>query len=114
MAQHVFIFHNTDPVSVEFADPPNGAIKKMITIESHIFLLTTSNCVYHGEVEIGENDNYSVIMRKIDVSGVDISTDLKCLFVVYVNGHVGKINPSNLEIVETIFMRDEVKFCSHG
>ncbi|XP_015114192.1 alsin [Diachasma alloeum] len=114
MAQQVYIFHKTDRVAVEFVDPPNGAVKKIISIEAHVFLSTTSHFVYHGEVHTSGDEGHRVTLRRIDFTAADIASDSKNLFIIDESGHVLKIVPGSLEVVETIILRDEVKLCSHG
>ncbi|XP_011306147.1 alsin [Fopius arisanus] len=113
MAQQVQIFNNCERLTVEFVDQANGVVKRIVSIGFHIFLSTTSHFVYHGEAQILDG-RHSVKFHRIDLTAVDICSDSKNLFIIDENGHVVKINPDTLEILDTIILRDEVKFCSHG
>ncbi|XP_076168851.1 amyotrophic lateral sclerosis 2 isoform X2 [Ptiloglossa arizonensis] len=114
MEKHMHLWRGVDKLSYTFGDKPNGIICRLITIKDHIFVATTSNNLYHGEVSFLEDSPPSLVFKRAQFDVVDIASNSEHLFIVDNNGHVLKINPQDMSVVDTIILKEEVKCCSHG
>ncbi|XP_053978355.1 alsin [Hylaeus volcanicus] len=114
MEKHMHLWKGVDKLSYTFGDKPNGIICRLVTVKDHIFVATTCNNLYHGEVSFLEGSPLSLIFKRAQFDVVDIASNSEHLFIVDNNGHVLKINPEDMSIVDTIILKDEVKYCSHG
>ena len=113
------LWRGINKVFFKFEDPLNGCISKLKNVKDVIFLSTTTFDLYHGTVSFEENSSsdtgsYTVTLRRAQFHAVDIASNSEYLFVVNAEGHVLKINPQDLSVVQTIILKDDVKFCSHG
>ncbi|XP_014478813.1 PREDICTED: alsin [Dinoponera quadriceps] len=114
MERHMHLWRDADKLSFTFGDKPNGVICKLVTIKDHIFVATTTSNLYHGEVSF-QNDTCSVItFRRAQFDVIDVASNSEHLFIVNTNGHVLKVNPQDMSVVDTIILKEEVKYCSHG
>ncbi|KAG8034358.1 hypothetical protein G9C98_007434 [Cotesia typhae] len=114
MAQKVYLWKGTEKVDLTFGDEPNGIIKKLVNIDNRIFISTTTNNLYYGEVNAEKNQSLSVILKRIDFCVIDIASNSKYLFVVNNHGHVLTVDPNNFQVIDKIIIKDDVKVCSHG
>jgi amyotrophic lateral sclerosis 2 protein len=99
------------PVAFEPPDLPTDIIK-VCKINHHVFALTSSNSVYHSEVNLNCEDK--LIFSNTDISAIDIACNNKILYFVSSNGQVFKTNPEDLDIKEEIILKEDAKCCSHG
>ncbi|CAK9829874.1 ALS2 [Anthophora retusa] len=114
MEKHMHLWRGVDELSYTFSDKLNGIISKLVTIKDHIFVATTANNLYYGEVSFLENNPPTLVFKRAQFDVIDIASNSDCLFIVDNNGHVLKVNPLNMSVVDTIILKDEVKWCSHG
>ncbi|XP_076625542.1 amyotrophic lateral sclerosis 2 isoform X2 [Colletes latitarsis] len=114
MERHMHLWRGVDKLSYTFGDKPNGIICKLVTINDHIFVATTSNNLYHGEVLFLEDSPLSLVFKRAQFDVVDIASNSEHLFIVDNNGHVLKINPQDMSVVDTIILKEEIKYCNHG
>lgn len=112
--QQLHLWYGTEKVALTFGDQPNGIIKKLVNIKHHLFILTTTFNVYHGEVLFPSNQLPNIIFKRINYWAIDIASNSEHLFIVNDNGYALKINPNDQEIIDTIILKDDVKVCSHG
>ncbi|XP_076245816.1 amyotrophic lateral sclerosis 2 isoform X2 [Calliopsis andreniformis] len=56
----------------------------------------------------------TIVFKRAQFEVIDIASNSEHLFIVDNNGHVLKINPKDMNVVDTIILKDEVKCCSHG
>ncbi|EFN76628.1 Alsin [Harpegnathos saltator] len=114
MEKHMHLWRDADKLSFTFGDKPNGIICKLVTIKDHIFVATTTNNLYHGEVSF-QKDTYPMItFRRAQFDVIDVASNSEHLFIVNTIGHVLKVNPQDMSVVDTIILKEEVKYCSHG
>ncbi|XP_015437908.1 PREDICTED: alsin [Dufourea novaeangliae] len=114
MEKYMHLWKSVDELSYTFDDKPNGIISKLVTVEDHIFVTTTTNSLYHGEVSFIENSPPTIVFKKAQFEVVDVASNSEHLFIVDKNGYVLKINPDDMGIIDTIILKEEVKCCSHG
>ncbi|XP_066593568.1 alsin [Prorops nasuta] len=114
MEKHMYMWKGLDKLSFTFGDQPNGIICKMTTVKDHIFIVTTSKNLYHGEVILQENISPMVTFKRVQFDVIDMASNSDYLFIVNTQGHVLKVNPQNLSIVDTIILKEEARCCSHG
>ncbi|KAK0086427.1 hypothetical protein PV325_003204 [Microctonus aethiopoides] len=112
--QQLHLWYGTEKVALTFGDQPNGIIKKLVNIKHHLFILTTTFNVYHGEVLFPSNQLPNIIFKRINYWAIDIASNSEHLFIVNDNGYALKINPNDQEIIDTIILKDDIKVCSHG
>lgn len=108
------LWRGVDKLSHAFGDKPNGIICRLVTIKDHIFIATTTNNLYYGEVSFLENSSPSLVFKRAQFDVIDIASNSDYLFIVDNNGHVLKVNPQDMTIIDTIILKEEVKCCSHG
>jgi len=108
------LWRGADKLSFTFGDKPNGIICKLVTIKNHIFVATTTNNLYHAEVSCQENSSSMLLFKRAQFDVIDITCNSEHLFIVNTNGHVLKVNPQDMSIVDTIILKEEVRYCSHG
>ncbi|XP_057324785.1 alsin isoform X2 [Microplitis mediator] len=114
MAQKLYLWKGTERVNLIFGDEPNGIIKKLVNINNHIFVSTTTYNIYCGQVIVLEDQSLSVTLKRIDFYAVDIASNSKYLFIVDDHGHVLTVDPNNLQVIDKIIIKDDIKICSHG
>lgn len=114
MAQKLYLWKGTERVNLIFGDEPNGIIKKLVNINNHIFVSTTTYNIYCGQVIVLEDQSLSVTLKRIDFYAVDVASNSKYLFIVDDHGHVLTVDPNNLQVIDKIIIKDEIKICSHG
>ncbi|XP_043251170.1 alsin isoform X2 [Colletes gigas] len=114
MEKYMHLWKGVDKLSYTFGDKPNGIICKLVTIKDHIFVATTSNNLYHGEVLFPEDSPSSLVLKRAQFDVVDIASNSEHLFIVDNNGHVLKINPQDMSVEHTIILKEEITCCSHG
>ncbi|XP_029056491.2 alsin [Osmia bicornis bicornis] len=114
MEKHMHLWRGVDKLSYTFGDKPNGIICRLVTVKDHIFVATTSNSLYYGEVAFLENSPPTLVFKRAQFEVVDIASNSDYLFIVDNNGHVLKVNPQDMSIVDTIILKEEVKCCRHG
>jgi len=110
----MYLWRGADKLSFAFGDKPNGVICKLITIKDHIFVVTTTNNLYHGEVSFSENTCPMLIFKRAQFDVIDVASNSEHLFIVNTKGHVLKVNPQDMSVVDLIILKEEVKYCSHG
>ncbi|XP_016915649.2 alsin [Apis cerana] len=114
MEKHMHLWRGVDKLSYAFGDKPNGIICRLVTIKDHIFIATTTNNLYYGEVSFLENSSPSLVFKRAQFDVIDIASNSDYLFIVDNNGYVLKVNPQDMTIIDTIILKEEVKCCSHG
>ncbi|XP_031843534.1 amyotrophic lateral sclerosis 2 [Nomia melanderi] len=114
MQEYMHLWKGVDKVSYTFGDKPNGIICKLVTIKDRIFVMTTSNNLYHGEVSFMENSPPTIIFKRAQFDVFDVASNSEHLFIVDNNGYVLKINPQDMSIIDIIILKKEIKCCSHG
>lgn len=114
----MYLWKDADKLSFTFSDKPNGIICKLVTVKDHIFVATTTNNLYHGEVLLqkeGEEDTSpQVIFKRAQFDVTDVASNSEYLFIINTNGHVLKVNPQDMNVVDTIILKEEIRYCSHG
>lgn len=108
------LWRDANKLSFAFDDKPNGVISKLVAVRDHIFVTTTSNRLYYGEVSFKETVSPRLVFKRSALDAVDVASNSEHLFVVNTSGHVLKVNPENMGVVDTIILKEEVKYCSHG
>lgn len=109
------LWSGTDKVKISFVDQLDDSVNKLVSVRDRIFLLTAGYSVFYGDVVTeGGGEKSSVEFRKIQHSAVDLASNSDNIFVVTSSGHVQKIDPKDLSITDTIILREDVKYCSHG
>lgn len=107
---------NLDAAAVE--QQLDGPLAKLVSVDVKIFLMTTTCSLYHGEVITGNDEadssQASLTLIRSQFSAVDIAASSQHVFVVTNEGQVHKINPQDLSIVDTIVIREDIKYCIHG
>lgn len=114
MDKHMYLWRGVDKLSFAFGDKPNGVICKLVTVKDHIFAATTTYNLYYGEVSFRESACPALIFKRAQFDVVDLASNSEHLFVVNTNGHVLKVNPQDMSVVDSIILKEEVKYCSHG
>ncbi|XP_033359057.1 alsin [Bombus vosnesenskii] len=114
MEKHMHLWRGVDKLSYIFGDQPNGTICRLVTIKDHIFVATTTNSLYYGEVSFLEDSPPSLVFKRAQFDVIDIASNSDYLFIVDNNGHVLKVNPQDMSVTDTIILKEEVKCCSHG
>ncbi|XP_076647419.1 amyotrophic lateral sclerosis 2 [Halictus rubicundus] len=114
MQKHMHLWKGVDKVLYSFNDKPCGIISKLVTIKDHVFVTTTSNNLYYGEVSFTENESPILIFNSAPFNVVDIASNSEHLFIVDINGYVLKVNPQDMSVIDTIILKEEIKCCSHG
>ncbi|XP_058791668.1 alsin [Phymastichus coffea] len=96
----------------------DGPLAKLVTVGDRIFLMTTTCSLYHGEVVTaseGADSSLTLLsLIKSQLSAVDVAANSQYLFVVTTDGCVHKINPQDLNIIDSIVIREDIKYCNHG
>lgn len=110
----MYLWRGADKLSFAFGDKPNGIICKLVTIKDHIFVVTTTNNLYHGEVSFSENICPMLIFKRAQFDVIDVASNSEHLFIVNTKGHVLKVNPQDMSVIDLIILKEEVKYCSHG
>lgn len=112
----MYLWRGVDKVELTFGDRPNGVVRKLVNVNDHIFVSTSTFNLYHGEVSAdnGSISSPALVLKRIEFTAVDIASNSDHLFVVNDEGFVLKINPGTLRVVDTIVLKEDIKFCSHG
>ncbi|XP_031779593.1 alsin [Nasonia vitripennis] len=126
----VHLWRGADKVELSFLDQLDGSVGKVVSVRDRVFLMTTTCSLYYGEVTVtaaatdssnGADESESsttlaasLTMRRSQFSVVDLSANSEHVFAVSTDGSVLKIHPENLGVVDTITLREDIKFCSHG
>jgi hypothetical protein len=55
-----------------------------------------------------------LVFKRAQFDVIDVTCNSEHLFIVNTNGHVLKVNPQDMSIVDTIILKEEVRYCSHG
>lgn len=110
----MYLWRGADKLSFAFGDKPSGIICKLVTVKDHIFAATTTNNLYHGEVSFREGACPALVFKRAQFDVVDLASNSEHLYVVNTNGHVLKVNPQDMSVVDLIILKEEVKYCSHG
>lgn len=97
-------------LSFEPSDLPEDIIK-VCKLNRHIFALTSSNSIYHSEVD--DNFDNTLVFTSTNITAIDIACDNKVLYFVTDNGRVFKTGPENLDVKEEIILKENAK-CCHG
>ncbi|XP_050465644.1 alsin [Cataglyphis hispanica] len=114
MDKHMYLWRGADKLSFTFGDKPSGVICKLVTIKDHIFVATTTNNLYYGEVSFPENTCPMLILKRAQFDVIDVASNSEHLFIVNTKGHVLKVNPQDMSVIDLIILKEEVKYCSHG
>lgn len=110
----MYLWRGVDKLLFIFGDKPNGVICKLIAIQNYIFVATTANNLYYGEVLLQDDKSPVLTLKRAQFDAVDIASNTNYLFIVNSKGHVLKVNPHNMNIVETIILKEDPKCCIHG
>ncbi|KAJ8681235.1 hypothetical protein QAD02_017022 [Eretmocerus hayati] len=98
--------------------PGDGYPIKLVNVGNHVFLATSGHAVYHGQVQ--EADGTSKVeppfleLTRTQLSAVDLSSNSKFVFLVTTDGRVLKAQPDDLTVIDTIVLKEDFKYCSHG
>lgn len=114
MEKHMHLWRGSDKLPFTFGDKPNGIICKLVTVKDHIFVMTTTSNLYHGEVSFQDGARPVLTFKRAQYDVIDVASNSEYLFIVNINGHVLKVNPQDMSVVDTIILKEEVKYCSHG
>lgn len=124
----VHLWRGADKVELSFLDQLDGSVGKVVSVRDRVFLMTTTCSLYYGEVTVAAADSSngadesesstalaaSLTMRRSQFSIVDLAANSEHVFAVSTDGSVLKIHPENLGVVDTIVLREDIKYCSHG
>lgn len=123
----VRLWRGADRVAVRFLDRLDGPVGKLVSCGDRVFLMTVGpSCgLYYGQVVVNNNEGrtedeeevqaYSLELRRSsELGAVDLAANGEHAFVVTSEGCVLKVDPEDLRVLETIVLREEVKYCSHG
>lgn len=111
----MYLWRGVDRIDLTFGDKPNGVIRKLVNVKDHIFVSTNTCNLYHGKVSHDENISPpTLVLKRIEFTAMDIASNSDHLFVVKDDGCVVKILPDGMNVVETIVLKEDVKYCSHG
>jgi amyotrophic lateral sclerosis 2 protein len=84
---------------------------KLCKLNRHIFALTSSNNIYHSELD---RNCDKLVFTNTNITAIDITCNNKILYFVTDNGQVFKTNPENLDVKEEIILKEDAKCCCHG
>lgn len=91
----------------------NDQIKKICNIDTHLFLLSTKNLLYHGRV-ITRGSTQEVCLELVEgLKLIDIDSCNKFLYGVDEGGRVFKYT-EKFEVISEIKLIEEAKICVHG
>lgn len=126
----VHLWRGADKVELSFFDQLDGSVCKVVSVRDRVFLMTTTCSLYYGEVTVaaavtdssnGSDENESstavaasLTIRRSQFTVVDLSANSEHVFAVSTDGSVFKIDPQSLGVVDTITLREDIKYCSHG
>lgn len=105
------LWQGTDKLSFNFIENIDGHVCKIVYTRKKLFLLTTTNNLYFGELDNLENE--SLCIKKTEICAHDIAANSDYLFVVNNEGHVQKIDPASFSIITTIVLSEKVKQCKY-
>jgi hypothetical protein len=112
--QLVHLWRGPDKVSLSFEDSLDGSISKVVNVQNTVLLMTTTSNLYHGNIvtqaSTHENESSSTSLltfKRTRFSAIDVAGNSEHAFIVTSDGHVLKIHPKNLEIIDTIVLRDD-------
>lgn len=113
------LWRGNDRVNFTFEDPLNGCITKLSNVKERIFLSTSTFDLYHGTISCETNSSsdsilFAVTFKRAQFYAINIDANSEYLFIVNADGHVLKVNPLDLNVIQTIILKDEIKFCCHG
>ncbi|KAI4494098.1 hypothetical protein M0802_009252 [Mischocyttarus mexicanus] len=114
MEDYMYLWRGVDKLSFTFDDKPNGVINKLIAIKDYVFVATSANYLYYGEVLLEDDKSPTLTLKTTQFDAVDIASNTNYLFIINSKGHVLKVNPYDLSVVETIILKEGPKCCSHG
>ncbi|XP_034950994.1 alsin isoform X2 [Chelonus insularis] len=113
MAQ-LHIWKGTEKINLTFADQPNGIVKKLVHINNNIFVSTTTSNIYYGEVQVLETGTLSIIFKRINFCVIDMASNSQYLFIVNDKGYVLTLDPNTFQVIDTIILKEDIKYCCHG
>ncbi|XP_014610965.1 PREDICTED: alsin [Polistes canadensis] len=114
MEEYMHLWKGVDKLSFTFGDKPNGVVNKLIAIKDYIFVATSTNYLYYGEVLLEDDKSPTLTLKRAQFDAVDIASNINYLFIINSKGHVLKVNPYDLSVIETIILKEDPKCCSHG
>lgn len=114
MNRNIHFWKGVDELSFNFVDALDGVIRKLISHKDKIFLITTLHTMYYGEVIFFERLPPVLNFKKAQYRVIDMASNLDHLFLVDIQGQVLKIDPIDLNILDTIIFNEEDKYCIHG
>ncbi|KAL7292949.1 hypothetical protein TKK_0013401 [Trichogramma kaykai] len=92
-----------------------GHVTKLRSCQDRLFIKTTSGTLYYGDtVQAQENDKRFLELKKSQFNVIDLATNSKHLFLVLNNGSAVTVEPRSLKVVDTVVIKDDVKYCIHG
>lgn len=97
--EELHLWQDADKVPLVFEETPEGTVQKVINIDKNIFVATSKQFLYYGEV--------TQPLKKSEFRAIDIAVNTKNLFVVNQEGHVLKLNPQSLTVEDEIILREE-------
>lgn len=98
--------------SVEIRAGPSEPVKKLATVNNHLFLLTSSNTLYKGLVEEDVNCKFVELNLIPNLTAIDIDSHNDCLYIVDCSGTVLVCN-KDLTVLNEITLLDHFQ-CPSG
>ncbi|XP_065164846.1 alsin isoform X2 [Atheta coriaria] len=91
----------------------NETVKKLCNINDHLYLLTSTNKFYHGNIEIVEDEEQVTFQLSDAFRPQDIDCKADTLYIVDQNGKVLSYN-EDLEFQSEITLVEDARTCFHG
>ncbi|EFA04485.1 alsin isoform X1 [Tribolium castaneum] len=110
MANNIRLWNLTQTVQLQ--TDIKESIKKISNIDNHLYIQTTSNCLYHGIVQTSENSSSLTLDYCEDWKVIDLDCCKDSLYVVDIDGNVYKCT-KNLEKCSEICLLEDYQ-CSRG
>lgn len=111
--QLVHLWHESEKISLTFLEPLEGDICKMVSANTKVFFMTTTNQVYVGKLDNVENAPFSLTLTKFTLCATDIAVNSQYLFLVTTQGNVQKVDLESLNVISTIDLDETTKCCEH-
>lgn len=109
---NVHLWRGSVKVELFFEDELDAVPVKIVNIDDRVFLLTKINSLYFGDFcEVKDNQ---LNLKKSQLRANDLAVNSEFVFIVSRNGLVQKIDPHNLNVIDEIVLKEDVKYCSHG
>ncbi|XP_063922367.1 alsin isoform X2 [Zophobas morio] len=98
--------------SIDLQTELKESVTKISNIENHLYIQTSSNCLYHGTVQTKENVSYLELECCEEWKVIDVDCCKDSLYVVDIEGNVFKCT-KNLEKCSEITLVEDYQ-CSRG